>query len=41
MRYGRITASKTHEVSVCYTPDGLLVATKTGAKIPDIVAIKR
>ncbi|CAH2011300.1 unnamed protein product [Acanthoscelides obtectus] len=32
MRYGRITASKAHEVSVCHTPDGSLVATIMGAQ---------
>lgn len=41
MRYGRITASKAHEVSVCHTPDGSLVATVMGAKIPDTAAMKR
>ncbi|CAH1995917.1 unnamed protein product [Acanthoscelides obtectus] len=41
MRYGRITASKAHEVSVCHTPDGSLVATIMGAKIPDTIAMKR
>ncbi|XP_041975680.1 uncharacterized protein LOC121730623 isoform X2 [Aricia agestis] len=41
MRYGRITASKAHEASVCHTPDGTLVATIMGAKIPDTVAMKR
>lgn len=41
MRYGRITASKAHEVSVCHTPDGSLVATIMGAKIPDTAAMKR
>ncbi|CAK1585692.1 unnamed protein product [Parnassius mnemosyne] len=32
MRYGRITASRAHEVSVCHTPDGSLVASIMGAK---------
>ncbi|KAF9405618.1 hypothetical protein HW555_013722, partial [Spodoptera exigua] len=41
LRYGRITASKAHEVSVCHTTDGALVATIMGAKIPDTVAMKR
>lgn len=41
MRYGRITASKAHEVSVCHTPDGSLVAAIMGAKIPDTAAMKR
>ncbi|KAI8426144.1 hypothetical protein MSG28_005094 [Choristoneura fumiferana] len=41
MRYGRITASKAHEVSVCHTPDGSLVATIMGAKVPDTAAMKR
>lgn len=41
MRYGRITVSKAHEVSVCHTPDGSLVATIMGAKVPDTVAMKR
>ncbi|XP_063547176.1 uncharacterized protein LOC134754765 [Cydia strobilella] len=41
MRYGRITASKAHEVSVCQTPDGSLVAAIMGAKIPDTPAMKR
>ncbi|KAJ8909481.1 hypothetical protein NQ315_015411, partial [Exocentrus adspersus] len=41
MRYGRITASKAHEVSVCRTPNGSLVATIMGAKIPDTAAMKR
>ncbi|CAH2016479.1 unnamed protein product [Acanthoscelides obtectus] len=41
MRYGRIKASKAHEVSVCHTPDGSLVATIMGAKIPDTIAMKR
>jgi len=41
MRYGRVTASKAHEVSVCHTPDGSLVASIMGAKIPDTAAMKR
>lgn len=41
MRYGRITASKAHEVSVCHTPDGSLVAAIMGAKVPDTAAMKR
>ncbi|GBP81961.1 hypothetical protein EVAR_62780_1 [Eumeta japonica] len=41
MRYGRITASKAHEISVCHTPDGSLVAALMGAKIPDTAAMKR
>ncbi|KAI4458131.1 hypothetical protein MML48_7g00011584 [Holotrichia oblita] len=41
IRYGRITASKAHEVSVCRTPDGSLVAAIMGAKIPDTAAMKR
>ncbi|CAH2104028.1 unnamed protein product [Euphydryas editha] len=41
MRYGRITASKAHEVSACNKPDGSLVATIMGAKIPDTAAMKR
>ncbi|KOB25331.1 Alkaline nuclease, partial [Operophtera brumata] len=41
MRYGRIKASKAHKVSVCHTPDGSLVATIIGAKIPDTTAMKR
>lgn len=41
IRYGRITASKAHEVSVCHTPDGSLVAAIMGAKIPDTAAMKR
>lgn len=32
MRYGHITASKAHEVSVCHTPDGSLVSSIMGAK---------
>lgn len=41
MRYGRITASKAHEASVCQTPDGSLVAAIMGAKIPDTAAMQR
>ncbi|KAL4713327.1 hypothetical protein ACJJTC_012399 [Scirpophaga incertulas] len=41
MRYGRITASKAHEISVCHTPDGSLVAALMGAKIPDTAAMRR
>ena len=41
LRYGRITASKAHEVSVCRTPDGSLVAAIMGGKIPDTAAMKR
>lgn len=35
------TASKAHEASVCATPDGSLVASIMGAKIPDTAAMKR
>lgn len=41
MRYGRVTASKAYEVSVCRTPEGSLIATAMGAKIPDTLAMKR
>ncbi|XP_072934877.1 uncharacterized protein [Epargyreus clarus] len=41
MRYGRITASKAHEVSVCHTSDGSLVAAIMGAKMPDTAAMRR
>lgn len=41
MRYGRITASKAYEVSVCHTPDGSLVAAIMGAKLPDTAAMRR
>ncbi|CAH0577783.1 unnamed protein product [Chrysodeixis includens] len=41
MRYGRITASKAHEASVCHKPDGSLVATIMGATLPDTAAMKR
>lgn len=41
LRYGRITASKAHEVSVCHTSDGSLVASIMGAKIPDTAAMRR
>lgn len=41
MRYGRITASKAYQVSVCRTPEGSLIATVMGAKIPDTLAMKR
>ncbi|XP_028177249.1 uncharacterized protein LOC114365027 [Ostrinia furnacalis] len=41
MRYGRITASRAHEVSVCKTPDGSLIASIMGAKIPDSAAMRR
>lgn len=41
MRYGCITASKAYEVSVCLTPDGSLMASIMGAKIPDTAAMKK
>lgn len=40
MRNDRITASKAHKVSVCHTPDGSLVASIMGAKIPDTASMK-
>ncbi|KAF9816534.1 hypothetical protein SFRURICE_010693 [Spodoptera frugiperda] len=41
LRYGRITASRTFEVSRCKTSDGTLISLIPGGKIPDTPAMKR
>ncbi|GBP90080.1 hypothetical protein EVAR_27068_1 [Eumeta japonica] len=41
LRYGRITASRAHEVSRCKTNDGTLVSLILGGKIPDTPSMKR
>lgn len=41
LRYGRITASRAHDVSKCKTPDGSLIAQIMGGKLPDTPAMKR
>ncbi|CAG9789630.1 unnamed protein product [Diatraea saccharalis] len=41
LRYGRVTALKTYEVSKCHTVDGSLIAMIMGVKIPDKKAMRR
>lgn len=41
LRYGRVTASRTFEVSRCKTSDGTLIALILGGKIPDTQSMKR